>query len=248
MKPEMERWRRFAKYCGRAAFVTLLVFFCTALAQAKDEPIKTAAKKNVLGPKRLDQPTSVGGYLCVAYLWTWDDGSLNQCRLGVDSKIGGLEIPKDSTVFFYRGGQHPSHVWLSRPLTIQGVPCSGGKNSKIDTAFYESGKLRAAFISKPLTIQGLAIKQSVFCPLYLYETGKVKECTIERELEIDGKKYPKNTTVKLDEQGKVNQATPAPSKLQILGGIFKRNPKKNESKYRGNKFLIPTSLPLSNDG
>lgn len=226
MKLAIQRVTRRSNIRGHALILLLAMMACAALAQAKDEPAKAGPKKSVLGPKRLDHPTSAGGYLCIAYLWTWDDGSLNQCRLAVDTKIGDLEIPKESTVFFYRGGKHSSHIWLSRPLTVQGIPCSGGKYSKIDTAFYESGKLRAAFISQPLTLQGLALKQSVFCPLYLYEDGKIKECTIDRETEIEGKKYPANTTVKFDERGKVAQAAPAPSKLGILGRIFRRDPKK----------------------
>lgn len=224
----LEQVLKFTKKLTRKGAVSLLAILLYAnCAHAQDGAGKINLAKEVVGPKFLDHPTTVSGIPCTRYLWTWKkDGSIEQCQLAAAARSNGIDIPEGSTVFFYPGGKHTLHVWFSKPTTVQGIPCNGGRYSKIDTAFYESGKLKGIFISKPITLQGMPIKKSVFSPLYLYENGKVKECTLASETEVDGKKYPKDTTLKFDGTGKVIQNTPAPSKLEILGGIFRRNPKK----------------------
>ena len=207
--------------------ITLLFAAAPPRAVAKSAPVPAAnteydpSQLEPGKPKKLDRPTTVGTYLCQGYVKYWKDGSLNQCRLAADAKIQGLDIPKGSTVWFYPGGSRIRRLWLSRAMTVQGIPCDGTRfSSGIDTIFYPDGHLEGAFLSAPATVQGLPLKKSGLCPVYLYENGKIKQGTLDKPAEVDGKQYPKDLTLFFDEKGKIVKTAPIPSSMGILKQLF----------------------------
>lgn len=212
------------------ALATLLISF-SALSLAAPAPTTSTLASPPLPydasklqkVKKLDHPTTLSGYFCKGYYRYWADGSLNQARLAADAQIQGMTIPKETTLWFYPGGKRIRRMWPGRDITIQGIPC----NNANDVIFYPDGRLEAAFLSAPAVIQGLPLKKSGHCPVYLYESGKLKVATLASDARVAGNSYPKNTTLHFSEDGAVIKTEPLPTAWQILRDIFVRDEKTN---------------------
>ena len=168
---------------------------------------------------RHDTPTTLSCVYCYGWIRTNADGSLNQCQLAADTAFGGLRLPKDTTVWFYKGGTKPWRTWLSKAMAIQGVPCYGARHAMVDTCFYPSGKLQVTFLAEPTTIQGIPCKKSGLCPVYLFESGKLKQCTLDQAATVGGQPYPKDLILFFDEAGKVVKTDKMRTTWQIMGQI-----------------------------
>jgi len=69
---------------------------------------------------------------------------------------------------------------------------------------YPGGRLHNFYPVEDIEIQGVYCKRSlVRGPVYLYESGRLKSCTIATEQIINGVLYRKNSRLVFDENGRV---------------------------------------------
>jgi hypothetical protein len=182
----------------------------TSMLHAADSPLPdTAYKKSsaqyhdngTLMRCKLRKPTKIQGYPCQRWVWFHANGTPKQLELAEATTIQGISIPKKTTVFLGTDGSL-GKCWLSKNVTIQGIPCNGGF-TKVTTVFHKNGKILCCFLSESAEIQGIPCKASVFKPVYFHPSGKLKTCTLSKKHAQDGKEYEKGTTLHLDEKGNV---------------------------------------------
>ena len=154
-------------------------------------------------PKKacLRKPAEVEGYPCKNWIGFGKDGRLSQFQLAEPREIQGLSIPENSTVFLNRNGQLAS-CWLSRNTEIQGLLCDGGI-MKVTTVFHTNGTIACCFLAKSALIQNIPCEASVLDPVYFYESGKLKSCTLSESIVVEGRKYKKGSKVSFDENGRL---------------------------------------------
>lgn len=155
----------------------------------------------------LKTETQVAGYPCRAdwihFSKNWD---LKLFRLSDEATINDFKYPKDAWI---RVTDDRTVICVFPQATrVQGYLCKGGGGAKgIQTAFYQSGRLRSFFSDDAIWIQGIKCKGGVFSIIGLYENGNLKQCKLAQATEINGVQYKKNTKLLLDEGGRVKTAT-----------------------------------------
>lgn len=152
-------------------------------------------------PKKacLRKSAEVEGYPCKNWIGFSRDNRLVQFQLAEKRDIQGIPIPENSTVFLTGDGRLAS-CWLSRNTEIQGILCDGGI-MKVTTVFHTNGTIACCFLAKSTLIQNIPCEASVLDPVYFYETGKLRSCTLSESIVIDGRKYRKGSKVSFDESG-----------------------------------------------
>jgi len=116
----------------------------------------------------------------------------------------GADIPAESQISFY---DDYTAFFLGSDTEIQGYCCNGNfarKTSQgISTTLYLSGKLRSFFPCDDVEINGILCLSSPFAGVKLFENGKIKECKLAADQEVEGIQYKKKTVLFFDETGAV---------------------------------------------
>jgi hypothetical protein len=151
----------------------------------------------------LKQKSIIDGFPCAAdWVELSREGELRNFCLSEDFTVANVHLQKGTWVFMKKAGK--LLCVLPENTEYQGYICKGGGGRKgIHTTFYPSGKLRSFYPLKDVTINGIRCKASIFNNVALYENGHLKYCKLSKESIINGKKYPQNFVLNLDENGKV---------------------------------------------
>jgi hypothetical protein len=164
---------------------------------------------------KLQKPLRIDGFSCAAgWIHFSTEGRLKAFVLAETSEIQGNRIPKGSWIRL-----HPDQTlqFCSFPeeTTIQGYVCDGGWGGSegVSTSFYPSGKLASFYMPKNAVIQGIPCQAGSFRPIFLYENGNLKQCTLSQDADIGGRNVTAGQTVVLDEGGQVKSV----ASLSILG-------------------------------
>ncbi|MBN2278944.1 MAG: hypothetical protein JXQ65_00025 [Candidatus Marinimicrobia bacterium] len=132
----------------------------------------------------------------------WD---LLSIQLSSDFEYKGLLLPKNSWLHLSYDTNSTDYV-VSFPydIEVQGFWVDGtGSYKGTHTGFYGSGKIRSFYPAKELVIQGIPCKRSLLENILVYENGRLQRCKLSKDFKIDGKRYPKGTTVYFDEEGRI---------------------------------------------
>lgn len=156
-------------------------------------------ENGILKRCKLKEPCMVQGYPSERWVWFHDSGAIKQFQLSEPRTIQDIPFPVHSTVFLHPNGSLQS-CYFSKDITVQGLPLTGGY-MKVTTAFDGNGRITFCCLSKPTEIQGIPCAASVFKPVYLHSSGKVKKCTLSRDHTIDGKDYKKGATLEFEPNG-----------------------------------------------
>ncbi|MCL1893750.1 MAG: hypothetical protein FWG02_05910 [Holophagaceae bacterium] len=154
---------------------------------------------------KLETETLINGFPCAAgYVHFTPSGHVKTFFLAKETVIQNNIIPRNTWVELNEEF-NLKRCSFPRDTIIQGYLCRGGSGGAkgIRTWFYPSGKLEGFFAPKNIVVNNIPCKSSVFHPVYLYENGSLKECTLARDTIIGGKSFPKGTKIILDHTGEV---------------------------------------------
>lgn len=193
------------------AFLVLLVGFAPTPVSAEQQTFsetncipKTTLYYNngAIRKCKLKEPVTIQGYPCQRWIRFYENGVLEQFELTETLAIQGIDVPEKSTVFLYRDG-HLQKCWFSKTLTLQEVPCKGGRIGKVSTTFHKNGKLRRCFLPETTIIQGIPCKASLLDHVGFDPNGKLESCTLADTITLNGNVYKRGMKLRFNEQGEV---------------------------------------------
>ncbi|MBT7994307.1 MAG: hypothetical protein HN691_05480 [Bacteroidetes bacterium] len=127
--------------------------------------------------------------------------------LADDYQMMGSLFPEGTRVSY---GSKSIVILFGKDTEFQNYCCNGNFNrwysTGIFTVLYPSGKLKAFYSCKNVTIDGIYCKSSPFSSVRLHENGKLKECNLAKKQIINGKSFKKNTELIFDEKGNIESA------------------------------------------
>ncbi len=154
----------------------------------------------------LKQQTIINDYACHKRVLLSKKCELISFILSDKDTIAGNIFKKETQVTFQKKGGF--HFYCLYNPVIQGYQCKGTNYKKLffmgstGLQLYSSGKLKYFQPVDDIEIQGVFCKPSpVRGGIYLYENGKLKECTSAKEQIIQNEMVEKNFTLKFDEDG-----------------------------------------------
>lgn len=148
----------------------------------------------------LSDTASLNGYMCVSWIWFFEDGRIKQFRTAQDMAMDDFVIPANSTIFFSESNHDRiEYIWFSKDVTIHDISCKGG--GKISTEFYDNGSLKACFLTKDLVIQGFPCESSLTKPEYFYPDGRIKILTLSADFKCVDTDFKKGESIMIDEDG-----------------------------------------------
>jgi hypothetical protein len=147
--------------------------------------------------------TLIEQYPCAAdWIHFSKDWKLRLFRLNSKATINNFEYCKNCWIRFVEDGS--IICVFPENTTVQGYNCIGGGGaSGVSTSFYKNGRLHYFFSDETVLIGGILCKSNLLNNIGLYENGKLKECTLAQDQNIDNSQYRKNTRICFDETGKV---------------------------------------------
>jgi hypothetical protein len=166
----------------------------------------------------LKADTVIQGYPCSADHWltfnkNWE---LTQFVLSKPYELAGTILPEKTLIIIGEinsGNMAGAYYTLYFPgkLNIQGYWCMGQTYSNYEdvhsdgTYLYKSGKLLYFKPDGIIEIDGIKCKPHSFHGhVFLYESGRLKRCTLAENQTINGILYKANTIVMFDENGNVS--------------------------------------------
>lgn len=149
----------------------------------------------------------VNGIPCKRGVVLINDWELKTFILADDYTIDGVEYPEWTKI---NHGQKGTLIFLGEDMEYQGYCCNGNYkkwySTGIHTTLYPNGRLKGFYPCQNVVIDNIPCKSSPFANVHLHPNGKLKDCTLYAEYEIEGKMYKKNTHVSFDENGKLIRA------------------------------------------
>ncbi|MBN1905201.1 MAG: hypothetical protein JW927_08910 [Deltaproteobacteria bacterium] len=130
-----------------------------------------------------------------------------------DTQLQLFQLSKD---FMYKGTLLPAHTWFLFPYRdvtgyicafpydykVQGYICEGSGGPKgVNTAFYDSGKLRSFYPAEEIAIDGVPCKATLFVNINLHENGNLKSCKLAEDYHANSKTIRKGMLIEFDENG-----------------------------------------------
>ncbi|MGE5679940.1 MAG: hypothetical protein ACM34K_03580 [Bacillota bacterium] len=147
--------------------------------------------------------TTIEQYPCAAdWAHFSKDWKLKLFRLSSKATVNNFEYCENSWIRFIQDG---SVICVFPENTIvQGFKCRGGGGaSGVSTSFYKSGRLNYFFSDGDVLVGDILCKSNLFNNIGLHENGKLKECTLAEDKQINNVSYKKNTRICFDETGNV---------------------------------------------
>jgi hypothetical protein len=154
----------------------------------------------------LKAPTTIKGFPCApGYIHFAPSGNLRAFTLAEATAVQGNDIPK-GTWLQLDEALMLKYCSFPTDTMIQGHLCRGTGGPKgVSTSFYPSGRLKGFYAPTSIDIQGIPCKASLFSPIYLFENGRLKECTLSRARTVGGKSLPKGARAIFSESGELLQ-------------------------------------------
>ena len=153
----------------------------------------------------LAQPSTIQGLPCQR-LWVHFDPEwrLSLCVLAENRTIRGVDFPAGTWLRLDADG-NPTVCTFPDDRTVQGHRVRGGSGGVKGphTGFFPSGRLRAYFARKDVTINGVPCRGSAFHIIGLHENGHLHRCRLAAQATINGTTYRRGTMLELDEHGNV---------------------------------------------
>ena len=148
----------------------------------------------------LDSDTTIAGRPCKkGWVHVYPNGDLSGFTAARDIVLSRFVIPSNTWVFQNRDGI-VTKCAFPRDTEVQGYVCRGSSlgSEGGQTAFYPDGALKQFYTRKPVRIDGISCKTSLFQPgIELYENGRLRSATLGAELERQGRVYRKNERIQL---------------------------------------------------
>ncbi len=153
----------------------------------------------------LAEDTLIEGYPCKkGFVFFYDNGNLNTFQFSKPFEFSDFVIPAKTWGKLDKEGDIYI-CFFSKDTEVQGYLCKGSIMGLegITTSFHKNGKLSCFFPRKSVEINGIPCKRSVFHLTGLHDNGRLRNCTLDKTMIINGKEYQKGTKIKLDKEGKI---------------------------------------------
>jgi len=177
---------------------------------------------------RLKDAAQVEGFPISGWVHFNREGQLRTFKLAEDVVIQGNLIPQGTWI---RKDKELNIKWcfFQKDTTIQGYLLKGSSAATegIPTVFYPSGRLENFYSPSDITIQGIPCRNGGFFDvigvrIHLYENGNLKECTLSKNAEINGRNMLAGSVINISEDGQatiVNDSWKRRTWLRINGII-----------------------------
>ena len=153
----------------------------------------------------LAEDTVIDGWPCKrGFVVFHPDWRLDELQLSRDYERNGVFMPAGTWVFPDARG-NPGTCMFPRDVEIQGYRCRGSRMGKSGfmTQFYSTGQLKLFWTRKPVEVDGVVCKDSLFTEISLHANGRLRECIVDRSITLGSITYGKGTRLRLDASGEV---------------------------------------------
>ncbi|MBN2511044.1 MAG: hypothetical protein JXB03_12240 [Spirochaetales bacterium] len=152
----------------------------------------------------LAEVARVNGLMYKGYLHLRGNGTVSGGILAQPVFLCETLFPENTWVSFSPEGWLETCA-LPDSMDIQGFPVlgTGGGVKGAHASFYPSGDLRLFFTGKDMEVDGIPCKGGLLSYIELYSGGRLKKCTLSRDVVIDGILYRKGSGLKLTETGRI---------------------------------------------
>jgi hypothetical protein len=162
---------------------------------------------------QISTDTSISGVRCAptgrakAELFT--SGQLASCPLASDTVISGHRLAAGTWIDLTEDGALRA-VWLNHDTVIGELLCKGTGYKGWSTGFHPSGALRVCFLVNDAILDGIPCRGGSFLAelrgttqVILHENGRLRSCSVARDIERDGVRFGKRDRIELDSSGRL---------------------------------------------
>jgi hypothetical protein len=188
---------------GAAVIFTLLLIF-----GGRNEPITS---RTAAGPQ--GEVVEIQGISCTGSVEYFQNGTLKSCTLGREDTLSGQPLPPGTVVNLTPEG-HLDWCFLQENTMIQGHLCCGSGHGFM-TGFHPNGQLKTAWLAQDEVIQGIPCARYRFLSVLFGggertlfdESGRLRYCTLSKDITIENQNLKKGDEVRFDKDGKVVRKT-----------------------------------------
>lgn len=125
--------------------------------------------------------------------------------------VGGIEYLDEDAELFPDGSVHDAT--LARDVTIQGLPCAGGRSA----VFFPGGRLRLAWLAHAADVGPVRCGAGV---IYLHPDGSVLNAEVAEQQTFGDVVVPAGERVTLDDAGRLLELSKSLASDERVGGLF----------------------------
>jgi len=154
---------------------------------------------------RLRDDTTIAGIRCMntgrASAVVYDNGQLDECPIAMDTMMAGHQFPRGTWIRLTEDGVLRS-VWLTEPLSVQGLPCRGTGYKGWAVTFHPNGRLSLCYLNDPAIVDGVPCAAATFLRemtgnsgVVMRDDGRLQSCRLSKDYDYDGVTYRKGKRI-----------------------------------------------------